>query len=336
VEIETNLLYYGDNLDVLRRHIGDDSVDLIYLDPPFNSNANYNVLFTEHGTESPAQIRAFGDTWRWDEAAAYDYEKTVKAGGKIADALRGFRTLLGTSDMLAYLSMMAPRLVELHRVLKPTGSIYLHCDPTASHYLKILMDAVFGTENFRNEIAWCYRGGGVPKNAFARKHDVLLFYAKGPKSYFQTQYVPYSAASQALVRSRGGVSIDDKPRDLKRGAHMPDWWTDINSRQTWSPWSLGYPTQKPPALLERIVDASSRPGDTVLDPFCGCGTTIVAAQKLGRRWVGIDIAHLAIGLIKRNLNSPGGAPRGSYQVVGEPTDLEGAEQRIGLGVEVVR
>ena len=325
--MKTNILYYGDNLDVLRRHIPDESVDLIYLDPPFNSNATYNVLFAEHGAGSPAQIKAFGDTWRWDQAAAYDYQATVEAGGQVADALRAFRTVLGTNDMLAYLSMMAPRLVELRRVLRKTGSIYLHCDPTASHYLKLLMDAVFGVENFRNEIAWCYRGGGVPRNAFARKHDVLLFYAKGPDSFFKTQYVPYSEASQKLVRSRGGVSIDEKPRDLKRGAHMPDWWTDINALQTWSPERLGYPTQKPTALLVRILEASSRKGATVLDPFCGCGTTIDAAQRLDRRWIGIDITHLAVGLIKHRLaDTYGPNIAESYRVIGEPTDLAGARE----------
>lgn len=149
-----NLLYYGDNLDVLREHIKDESVDLVYLDPPFNSQASYNVLFAEHGAKSAAQINAFEDTWHWDEAAAYDYEQTVEKGGRVADALRAFRTLLGTSDMLAYLAMMAPRLLELRRVMRPTASIYLHCDPTASHYLKLLLDAVFGPQSFRNAIVW--------------------------------------------------------------------------------------------------------------------------------------------------------------------------------------
>lgn len=325
---EPNLLYYGDNLDVLRRHIKDESVDLVYLDPPFNSNANYNVLFAEQGgTPSHAQITAFEDTWRWDTAAAHDYQVTVEAGGPVADALLAFHTLLGPSNMLAYLAMMAPRLVELHRVLRPSGSLWLHCDPTASHYLKLLLDSIFGPRYFRNEVAWCYRGGGVPRNAFAHKHDVLFFYAKSDNSYFKPQYVPYSAASQALVAKRGGVSIDDRPRDLERGAHMPDWWTDINSLQTWSPERLGYPTQKPTRLLERIIAATSPDGSVILDPFCGCGTTIDAAQKLERRWIGIDITHLAIGLIKHRLADTYGPDiTATYRVIGEPADVDGAEE----------
>ncbi len=323
--IEPNLLYYGDNLDVLRRHIDAKSVDLIYLDPPFNSNADYNILFEEHGAKAAAQVQAFTDTWEWNTEAARTYEETVEAGGDVANALRAFRTLIGTSDMLAYLSMMAPRLVELHRVLKPTGSLFLHCDPTASHYLKLLLDSIFSPALFRNEIAWCYRGGGVPRNAFARKHDVLLFYAKTDAAYFDPQFVPYSKASQALVKSKGGVSIDGRVRDLDRGAHMPDWWTDINSLQTWSPERLGYPTQKPQALLERVIKCASKPGDTVLDPFCGCGTTIDAAQALDRRWIGIDITHLAIGLIKNRLADRYGAGIvTTYKIIGEPTTADDA------------
>jgi adenine specific DNA methylase Mod len=171
-----NGLYYGDNLDVLRQHIGDESVDLVYLDPPFNSNASYNVLFGEHGTRSAAQIHAFEDTWRWDEAASIDYQRTVEMGGRVADALRAFRTLLGTSDMLAYLSMMAPRLVELRRVMKPTASIYLHCDPTASHYLKLLMDAVFEPVNFRNEVVWKRTNVHSDSKRWSDVSDRLLYY----------------------------------------------------------------------------------------------------------------------------------------------------------------
>src|SRR5436309_2497067 len=175
-----NVLYYGDNLDVLRRHIADESVDLIYLDPPFNSNATYNVLFAEQdGSRSAAQIQAFGDTWRWDQSAARTYEETVEAGGGIARALQAFRVVIGESNMLAYLSMMAPRLVELHRVLKPTGSLYLNCDPTASHYLKLMLDAVFGARNFVNEISWKRSGRRSSiSRIFRRAHDILLLYAR--------------------------------------------------------------------------------------------------------------------------------------------------------------
>jgi adenine specific DNA methylase Mod len=188
-----NCLYYGDNLDVLRRHIKDESVDLIYLDPPFNSNANYNVIFTERdGRRSSAQVKAFDDTWQWGEEAARAYEAIVERGGKLAQAMRAFRQLLGDNDMLAYLSMMAPRLVELHRVLKPVGSLYLHCDATASHYLKLLMDSLFGLHCFQNEIIWSYRRWPSPSNHYQRMHDTLLFYSKSPDGpgTFHVEYEP--------------------------------------------------------------------------------------------------------------------------------------------------
>jgi len=322
-----NVLYYGDNLDVLRRHVADESVDLVYLDPPFNSNATYNVLFAEqNGSRSAAQLKAFGDTWIWDEAAVGAFQQVVEAGGPVSRAMQAFRTFLGDSNMLAYLAMMAPRLMELRRVLKPTGSIYLHCDPTASHYLKMLMDAILGPRNFGNEIVWCYRGGGVPRKGFARKHDVIFRYTKDgyKNATWNPQYVPYSEASQKLVRSRGGVSIDNRERDLERGAHMPDWWGDLNSLQTWSPERLGYQTQKPEAVLERIIKASSNQGDTVLDPFCGCGTTIAVAQRLSRRWIGIDITYLATNLIKVRLQDAFGDAV-QYEVIGEPRSLPDAQ-----------
>ena len=191
-----------------------------------------------------------------------------------------YRVLLAamTDSDKSYLAYMAVRLLEMRRILKDTGSLYLHCDPTMSHYLKLLLDAVFGRRRFLNEIIWCYRGGGVPRTAFARKHDIILFYTKGKQSTFHRQHVPYSEATKALISKRGGTSIDGKARDLERGATMPDWWTDINSLQTWSPQRTGYPTQKPLSLLQRIVTASSNPGDIVFDPFCGCATTLVAAD----------------------------------------------------------
>jgi DNA modification methylase len=332
---EGNVLYYGDNLDVLRRHVRDESVDLVYLDPPFNSNANYNVLFAEHGEKSAAQVRAFEDTWVWDTTARAAYEETVEAGGKVAEAMRAFRTMLGASDMLAYLAMMTPRLVELRRVLKPTGSLYLHCDPTASHYLKLLIDAVFGARNFRNEIVWHYNTGGKGKNTFLRKHDTILWYSNGAEYTF-------NRAEVALPRTLGtahlrhGVTEDGReyyedysPRKsgkqyrwyLDEGVTPMDVWTDIPAINPMAKERLGYPTQKPVALLERILTASSRPGDVVLDPFCGCGTTIDAAQALGRRWIGIDITHLSIGLIKHRLTR---FPDVAYKVVGEPTTVDDA------------
>lgn len=321
-------LYYGDNLEILRDYIPDETVDLVYLDPPFNSNAKYNVLFGEQdGTRAASQIEAFDDTWRWDQAAAEAYDELTDGNSdlKVTEAMLAFNSLLGPSNMLAYLSMMAPRLVELKRVLKPSGVIFLHCDPTASHYLKLLMDAIFGAGHFLNEIAWCYRGGGVPKTAFARKHDVIFFYAKGPKHFFECQYVPYSDSTKAVTEGTG-TRVNKTKIDLERGAHMPDWWIDINSLQTWDAERLGYPTQKPVALLERIIKSSCPPGGVVLDPFCGCGTTIDAAERLGLDWIGIDITHLAIGLIKGRLADTHGLSGTSIEVLGEPTDLEGARE----------
>ncbi len=316
-----NALYYGDNLDVLRRYVKDETVDLVYLDPPFNSNATYSVLFAHaDGSRSSAQIKAFEDTWHWDQAAAESFRETVRHGGRVAEALTAFQTLLGPSTMLAYLTMMAPRLAQLHRVLKPTGSIYLHCDPTASHYLKLLMDAVFGPERFENEIVWGYRGGGVSKKRFGRKHDIVLFYSKGDEHYFEPQYTSYSPETLKRVQKKG-LRVNRTEIDVSRGAHLQDWWTDFNSLQTYSPERLGYPTQKPEALLNRIVTASCPPGGTVLDPFCGCGTTIAVAERLKRHWIGIDLTALAISLIKSRLTAAGAS---DYKVFGEPTTADDA------------
>ncbi len=381
----SNSLYYGDNLDILRRYAQDESADLIYLDPPFNSNQTYNILFQEKdGTQSASQIKAFGDTWHWDETAARSYEETVEAGDQVAEAMQAFRKLLGTNDMLAYMSMMAPRLVELRRVLKPTGSLYLHCDPTASHYLKLLMDAVFGTANFRTEIIWkrtsAHSDTKQGRQQHGRIHDVLLFYtktddwnwnpvytkydreyvenfyrfvepgtgrkyrkgdltgpggaAKGNPQYEVmgvTRYWRYSKERmQELIRQ--GRIIQTKPGSVpayKRyldempGVPLQDLWGDIRPIGSQAAERLGYPTQKPVALLERIIQASSNEGDVVLDPFCGCGTTIAAAQKLDRRWIGIDITQLAISLIRYRLGDSFGKDC-RFEVIGEPTSLPDA------------
>lgn len=209
---------------------------------------------------------------------------------------------------------MVPRLKEMHRILKSTGSIYLHCDHHAVHYLKVELDRIFEMKNFQNEIVWAYSGGGVPKTAFARKHDTILMYSKTTTKdrVFNIQYMPYSDASQKLVKSRGGISIDGKTRDLKRGAHMNDWWTDLNALQTWSPEKMGYPTQKPEALLERIIKASSNPGDIVFDPFAGCATTMAVAQRLNRQWIGIDVSPTACNVIATRLHIP------EWQIEGMP------------------
>ncbi len=322
-----NTLYYGDNLDILRHYVKDESVDLVYLDPPFNSNADYNVLFAEQdGLSSSAQIKAFEDTWRWDEAAAVSYEEVVVAGGRVSQAMQAFRQLLGTGDMLAYLSMMAPRLMELHRVLKPTGSLYLHCDPTAGHYLKVLMDAIFGPRNFRREVVW--RSGWVSgfktkTRNWIRNHDVLLYYLKDRKADWTfNKDKAYRPHAEGYERRGGGEN--------PKGVAIDDVWDEV---PLYSPWiksfsqeKLGYATQKPKALLERIIDVSSNPGDTVLDPFCGCGTTIDAAQELGRNWIGIDITHLAVNLIRYRLRDAyGPSVVSTYRVIGEPTSLPDAQ-----------
>ena len=333
-----NTLYYGDNLDVLRRHVADESVDLVYLDPPFNSNATYNVLFAErNGSRAAAQIKAFEDTWEWDEAAAKAYEETVEAGGLVSRAMQAFRTFLGDSDMLAYLAMMAPRLVELRRVLKPTGSVYLHCDPTASHYLKMLMDAVFGPENFLNEIVWSYRRYTAKSRRFQRLHDAILFYGRSDRAVFNDMRGEYGEKSGV---ADSHYKQDDEGRWYRwqkrkgqepykiflspEGRRLGDVW-DIPHINASARERLGYPTQKPEALLERIIKASSNEGDVVLDPFCGCGTAIAVAQRLNRRWIGIDITHLAIGLIKHRLRDAfGERVAETYQTIGEPTSLPDA------------
>lgn len=261
-ELETGVIYCDDNLQRLARFPA-DSVDLIYLDPPFFSNRHYEVIWGDE-----AEVRSFDDRW--------------------------------TGGMQHYIGWMRDRLLELHRVLKPTGSIYLHCDWHASHYLKVAMDSIFGAKKFQNEIAWCYRGGGVPKKAFARKHDTIFFYTKDKDHYFKPQYVPYSESTKA-VTGRTGRRVNKSEIDLERGAHMPDWWTDINSLQTWDRERLGYPTQKPEGLLERIITASTKKNFVVLDPFCGCGTAVAVAERLGRRWIGIDISPTAVGIMERRL-----------------------------------
>jgi len=330
--MEMNTLYYGDNLDVLRRHIQDEKVDLIYLDPPFNSKATYNILFGEqNGSRAAAQIKAFEDTWLWDQAAAEAYQQIVEAGGKVSRALQAFRMFLGDSTMLAYLAMMAPRLVELRRVLKHTGSIYLHCDPTASHYLKLLMDAVFGAGNFRNELVWHYRKWPTGRYTFQRNHDVLFFYSRSDTRDRTFNQLYMERAPSTLKRFGTAKIVSGHTED---GRRMPSLMAEQESEgvRRDDVWDIGrvppikqlFPTQKPEALIERIIQASSHEGDLVLDPFCGCGTAIAVAQRLNRRWIGIDITHLAITLIKHRLHDAF-VDRVDYQVIGEPVSLPDAQ-----------
>lgn len=328
-----NILYYGDNLKVLKQHIKDESIDLIYLDPPFKSNQDYNVIFQEqNGSRSRAQIKAFEDTWRWDQEALEAYHHIVENGPeKVSRVMQAFRTFLGDTDMLAYLSMMAPRLVELKRVLKPTGSIYLHCDPTASHYLKMLMDAVFDVENYLNEIVWHYRKWPVGKYTFQRNHDILLFYSRS-QTRDRTFNQLYMERTQSTLKRFGtskiisGYDADGHriPSQLdeeeSKGVRQDDVW-DIGRVP---PIKQLFPTEKPTALLQRIFKASCKRGDVVLDPFCGCGTAIVVAEELKCRWIGIDITHLAITLIKHRLQDYYGK-RVRYKVIGEPVSIPDAQ-----------
>lgn len=413
-----NKLFFGDNLDVLRRYVSDDSIDLVYLDPPFKSQQDYNVLFEERsGDRSAAQVQAFEDTWRWDVASARTYEDVVERGGDVSRVMQAFRTFLGPSDMLAYLSMMAPRLIELRRVMKQTASLYLHCDPTASHYLKLLLDAVFEPTQFRNEVIWRRTGSHNSARRFGPIHDTLFFYSKSDSYFFKRVYRPYLKGHtegyftrsddrgrywrNALTGSgvRGGESgqpwkghdptpagrhwavpgriVDELGLDPSLGVHekldalddagfihhppsgdamptykqyladspgMPiqDIWayqphtqgilhgTDeaIDEDVRWlvaqgDTERLGFPTQKPKGLLERIIRSSCPEDGVVLDPFCGCGTTIAAAQELDRAWIGIDITHLAINLIKHRLKERFGDDV-EYEIIGEPVSESGA------------
>lgn len=331
---EKNALFFGDNLTILRADVRGNSVDLIYLDPPFNSDRDYNLIYREQsGDRAASQVQAFRDTWTWDIAAQTSFEHVVKAGGPVAQAMRAFHELLSTSPVMAYLAMMAPRLTELERVLKVGGSIYLHCDPSASHYLKLLMDAVFGPRGFQNEIIWSYRRWPSPSNHYQRMHDVILFYAKGthgPKTF----HVQYEPNSPSYIKRFGGKTQMLDPETKTRKLTLEQESKGLPRRDVWeisiiagsSKERLGYPTQKPVALLERIVETSSNPGDIILDPFCGCGTTIDAAQHLGRRWIGIDITYLAINAIQARLRDRyGKAIDDTYVVRGAPTALPEAE-----------
>lgn len=386
--ITQNTLFYGDNLPILREYVATESVDLVYLDPPFNSQRTYNVLFKhESGQEAEAQIAAFEDTWHWNAAAELTYRELVtQAPDNVGKMIAALREFVGTNQMMAYLVMMAARLVELHRVLKPTGSLYLHCDPTASHYLKMILDTIFAPENFRNEIIWMRT---LAKANITRRlpsnHDVILVYQKTDQATWNSDAVfqaydvddldPKTASKYTLKDANGriyrftslinpnpdrpnltyeflgvtkvwrwtkermqtayeaGLVVQTRPGavpqfkrylDEQKGKPLGDVWTDIPPINSQAKERLGYPTQKPLTLLERVLQLSSNPGDVVLDPFCGCGTTIAAAHKLNRRWIGIDITHLSIALQKYRLEEM--FPGIAFQVIGEPQSLSDARQ----------
>jgi site-specific DNA-methyltransferase (adenine-specific) len=281
-------------------------------------------------------LNVFDDTWHWGKIAEQTYyDITTNAPLRVAQLVDSFRQFIGTNQMMAYLVMMTARLVELHRVLKPTGSLYLHCDPTASHYLKIVFDTIFGANNFRNEIIWSYKRYTASSNRFQRLHDVLILYGKTEQVIFNDLREDYGdksgiADSHYKQDENGKWFRWQKRRGqepykiyLSEGRRMGDVW-EIPIINASSKERLGYPTQKPLALLERIIQASSNPGDIALDPFCGCGTAVAASEKLGRRWIGIDVTHLAISLIKYRMKDM--FPSCQYSVIGEPEDLGSAHQ----------
>lgn len=379
-------LYFGDNLDILREYIPDESIDLIYLDPPFNSQANYNVLFQSPTEEAAsAQAEAFRDMWTWTEEAEWAYGETMKLGGGVARIVDALRAALGTSDMMAYLVMMAVRLEQLHRVLKPTGSLYLHCDPTASHYLKMLLDGIFGPDRFLNEIIWRRTNARGTTGRWPRIHDVLLYYSKGPEFTFHSQktkadkaklphtlitgpdgqkYQTYEMTGPGLTKTGqsgqpwrgfdpsimgrhwGNTHATMDGWDAQGLIHWPqrngfprrraaelfdpdsrkvtvgDAWSDIDRLNQTAKERLGYPTQKPISLLNRIIEASSNDGDVVLDPFCGCGTTIEAAERAGRSWIGIDVAIHAIKVIEARMAER--LDRTDLNIEGMPRDYASA------------
>lgn len=389
---DPNLLYYGDNLEVLRKYFPNNCIDLIYLDPPFNSKADYNILFKEaSGEESVAQIQAFSDFWHWDKNAEKTYLE-IQENPKLTDMIQFLHAHLGRNDMMAYIVMMTARLKELHRVLKDTGSLFLHCDYHASAYLRILLDRIFGENNFKNEIIWKRKTGrGETQHKsyqFGVCTDYILFFAKTNKAKFNTQFVPIEEADPIYAnyvktnfkfidengrRYRSADLSSPSPRpnlvyeykgykppengwavsrekmeqwdkegrllfpkskegrirrklylDELKGKPVQNLWDDIQMISSQSSERLGYPTQKPVALLNRIIKATTDEGDIVLDPFCGCGTTIMAAQELKRRWVGIDITHLAISLIRSRLKEIHVSANKDYKIIGEPVDFESA------------
>ncbi len=289
-------LFVGDNLDVMRRHMPESSVDLVYLDPPFQSGKTYH-LYT--GVSAPSRgAMAFDDTWTFGSHTRRALHEMVADDQPIGRALDGLYGFLGPCDMMAYITTIAERIVEIHRVLRPTGSVFLHCDPTASHYLKIVMDAVFGPDCFRNEIIWRYRRWPTKARRFQRMHDVILFYTRSAEAAhtFHTLY-GYEELSESTKKTFGnkkqradfsaGHRKPGLTDEVTPGPPLSDVW-EIGVIAAKGKERLGYPTQKPEALLERVILSASNEGDVVLDPFCGSGTTLGVAQRLGRKWIGID------------------------------------------------
>ncbi len=328
---QKNKLYYGDNLEVLQKHVKDETVDLCYIDPPFNSKRNYNQIYNNVGKEDVAQAQAFVDTWTWNSIANEGYDEiTSNKNGVFTkqsiSLILGLEKVLGRGSLLSYLVSMTQRIAEIYRVLKPTGSFYFHCDPTASHYLKLVLDAIFCSQggDFQNEIIWCYGSGGASKTHFSKKHDVIFFYTKSSTYTFNVDEVreEYSSPHKSMTPKVIGDKSYTKMNPLGR---IPfDWW-QIPILTNSAKERLGYPTQKPEALLEKIIKASSNEGDVILDCYCGCGTTIAVAQKLNRNWIGIDITYQSISLIMKRLeDSFRKAILENVTLSGIPEDFESA------------
>lgn len=342
--ITKNTLFYGDNLEVLRKRISDDSVDLCYIDPPFNSKRNYNQIYNNIGNEDRAQAQAFIDTWIWDERANEGFSEILandngRFTAQIVDLLKGLQPVLKKGSLLAYLVSMTLRITEIHRVLKPTGSFYLHCDPTASHYLKLILDAIFVANggDYRNEIIWAYESGGRSKRDFGRKHDVIFRYTKSRQWMFNSDDIRLSRELTRHNHMKRGIDEDGRPfHSIKsagklykyyddEGVIPSDVWTEFSHLQQKDPERQGYPTQKPEDLLERIITASSNAGDIILDAYCGCGTTIAVAERLKRKWIGIDITYQSISLILRRLEAQYGRDiLSTISLDGIPRDMASA------------
>lgn len=333
-----NQLFYGDNLDVMRKYIKDETIDLCYIDPPFNSKRNYNQIYNNIGSEDKAQAQAFVDTWTWNDFANEGLEEIlsnspVRYTKQTTELIKGLEKVLGKGSLLSYLVSMTQRINEIHRVLKPTGSFYLHCDPSASHYLKLLCDGIFCSRKgeFRNELIWCYTRPNKSIKQFPRTHDVIFFYTKGDNHSFKIDEVRIAYDKETLARSNRGAG-EKSVMGAKEGMNRlnplgksPESWWQIPMLQGNSIERLGYPTQKPEKLLERIIKASSNEGDIILDAYCGCGTTIAVAARLNRNWIGIDITYQSISLIlKRLKESIDNKKLGEISLSGVPQDFESA------------
>ena len=323
-----NYLYYGDNLEVMRKYIADESVDLCYIDPPFNSKRNYFQIYGGIGDQKDrAQAQAFIDTWQWGERAEEEYREILSSQRrhleKTIELIKGLRDALGATGFMAYLIAMTVRLNEIWHKIKPDGSFFLHCDPTASHYLKLILDSIFIPRggDFRNELIWYYTNASRGKKEFAHAHDVVFWYSKGRDWTFNRNeiLVPFASSMTKWRYTRGGQA--GRGREMPAGK-TPDDVIEIPALNAMSKERLGYPTQKPRELMEYIIRAASKEDDVVMDCYCGCGTTVDAAQVLKRRWIGVDITYHSIALVLQRLQRHTKLNALSYQVAGIPKDME--------------